>query len=51
MPNRKAKDRKRKKRQLNKKWKTEGRTAIQHKRWLAKEKESGTQFPVYGRAR
>ena len=51
MPNRKAKDRKIKRRKLNERWKKEGRTAIQHKRWLAKEKESGTQFPVYGRAR
>ena len=51
MPNRKAKDRKIKRRRLNERWKKEGRTAIQHKRWLAKEKESGTQFPVYGRAR
>ena len=51
MPNSKAKDRKRKKRNLNERWKKEDRTAIQHKRWLAKEKESGTQFPVYGRAR
>ena len=50
MPNSKAKDRKRKRRNLNERWKKEGRTAIQHKRWLAKEKESGTQFPVYGRA-
>jgi hypothetical protein len=47
MPNTKAKDRKRKRRQLNKKWATEGRTAVQHKKWLAKEK--GTQLPVYGR--
>ena len=31
MPNRKAKDRKRKKAVLNKKWAIEGRTAIQHK--------------------
>ena len=46
MPNRKAKDRKIKRRKLNERWKKEGRTAIQHKRWLAKEKESGTQFPV-----
>ena len=51
MPNSKAKDRKRKRRNLNERWKKEGRTAIQHKRWLAKQEESGTQFPVYGRAR
>ena len=49
MPNRKAKDNKRKKRLLNKKWATEGRTAVQHKKWLAKEKGKGTQLPVYGR--
>ena len=36
MPNTKAKDRKRKRRQLNKKW-------------LAKEKSKGPQLPVYGR--
>ena len=49
MPNTKAKDRKRKKAALNKKWATEGRTAVQHKKWLAKEKGKGTQLPVYGR--
>ena len=49
MPNRTAKDRKRKKAALNKKWATEGRTAVQHKRWLAKEKEKGTQLPIHGR--
>ena len=46
MPNRKAKDRKWKKRKLNEKWKKEGRTAKQHKKWLAKQKV--TEFPVYG---
>ena len=49
MPNRKAKDRKIKRRRLNERWKKEGRTAIQHKRWLAKQKDNGPQFPVYGR--
>ena len=49
MPNRKAKDRKRKRMLLNKKWATEGRTAVQHKKWLAKVKGKGTQLPVYGR--
>ena len=49
MPNSKAKDRKRKKAELNKKWTIEGRTAVQHKKWLAKEKGKGTQLPVYGR--
>ena len=49
MPNRKAKNRKLQKQRLNKKWKKEGRTAKQHKKWLAKQKESGNQMPVYGR--
>ena len=49
MPNRKAKDRKRKRMLLNKKLATEGRTAVQHKKWLAKEKGKGTQLPIYGR--
>ena len=47
MPNRKAKDRKWKKHKLNERWKKEGRTAKQHKKWLAKQKVS--EFPVYGR--
>ena len=38
MPNSNAKDRKRKKAALNKKWATEGRTSVQHKKWLAKNK-------------
>ncbi len=49
MPNTKAKDRKRKKEALNKKWASEGRTAVQQKKWLAKEKGKGTQLPIYGR--
>ena len=49
MPNRKAKDRKRKRMLLNKKLATEGRTAKQHKKWLAKQKEKGSQMPIYGR--
>ena len=49
MPNRKAKDNKRRKRMLTKKFATEGRTAKQHKKWLAKEKAKGPQMPVYGR--
>ncbi len=49
MPNRKAKDRKRKRKLLNKKLAAEGRTAKQHKKWLTKQKEKGTQLPVYGR--
>jgi hypothetical protein len=49
MPNRAAKDRKRKRSLLNKKWAAEGRTAKQHKKWLAKQKEKGPQIPIYGR--
>ena len=37
MPNRNAKDRKERRRKLNEKWAREGRTANQHKKWLAKE--------------
>ena len=48
MPNRKAKDRKRKRMLLNKRWATEGRTTKQHKKYLAKQKEKGSVFPVYG---
>ena len=39
MPNSKAKNRKRKKALLNKKWATEGRTAKQHKKWLEEDKD------------
>ena len=49
MPNRKAKENKRRKRILTKKFATEGRTANQHKKWLAKQEEKGTQMPIYGR--
>ena len=49
MPNRAAKDRKRKKAALNKKWATEGRTAAQHKKWLIKQEEKAVQIPIYGR--
>ena len=49
MPNRKAKDKKRRRKNLNKKWATEGRTAVQHKKYLAKQKEKGPQMPIYGR--
>ena len=49
MPNRKAKDNKRRKKALNKKWAIEGRTAKQHKKWLAKQEANGTQLPVWGR--
>ena len=37
MPNKAAKMRKQNKLKLNKKWAKEGRTANQHKKWLAKE--------------
>ena len=47
MPNRKAKDRKIRRKRLNERWKKEGRTAKQHKKYLAKQKVS--EFPVYGR--
>nr|BAR34153.1 hypothetical protein [uncultured Mediterranean phage uvMED] len=40
MPSKKAKERKRKRAALNKKWSIEGRTANQHKKWL--EKNNGT---------
>ena len=38
MPNKGAKLRKQQKAKLNKKWAIEGRTATQHKKWLAKNK-------------
>ena len=41
MPNRNAKENKRKKFRLNKKCATEVRTANKHKKWLAKEKQKG----------
>ena len=47
MPNRAAKDRKRKRMTLNKKWSRDGRTANQHKKWIM---NGGKQAPkVYGR--
>ena len=48
MPNRKAKDRKIKRKKLNERWKKEGRTAKQHKKWLSKQKEKGILLPTYG---
>ena len=48
MPNRKAKDRKWKKRKLNEKWKVEGRTTKQHKKWLRKNKGNPIKS-IYGR--
>ena len=50
MPSKKAKDRKRKRAALNKKWSIEGRTAIQHKNWLAKKGDTATNNP-FGRLR
>jgi|TARA_B100000700_G_scaffold271365_1_gene314130 hypothetical protein len=41
MPNRKAKDRKERRRKLNEKWAREGRTANQHKKYKAKLKKLG----------
>jgi hypothetical protein len=41
MPNTKAKNKKRKKHQLNEKWKREGRTANQHIKWLVKQRKTG----------
>ena len=49
MPNRKAKIRKQRRRDLDKKWATEGRTAKQHKKWLAKQEEKGPQISVWGK--
>ena len=48
MPNRAAKDKKRKRMLLNKKWAREGRTAKQQKKWLA---NGGGQIKnnIYGR--
>ena len=47
MPNRTAKDRKIKRRKLNERWKAEGRTAVQHKKWLKKNKNK--PLNPYGR--
>ena len=49
MPNRTAKNRKLKKQKLTEKWKIEGRTAKQHKKWLAKQKEADGQLSIYGK--
>ena len=43
MPNKGAKDRKRKRSLLNKKLEQEGRTAKQHKKWLEKNKNKPQQ--------
>ena len=49
MPSKEAKQRKRQRLLKNKELAKKGRTAKQYKKWLAKEKEKGTQMPVYGR--
>ena len=49
MPNRKAKDNKRRKVRLTEKWKKEGRTAKQHKKWLAKQVDKGIPQTQWGR--
>ena len=46
MPNRTAKENKRKRALLNKKWATEGRTAKQHKKWLTKQADKGNVVKV-----
>ena len=43
MPSKKAKARKQQKAKLNKKWSLEGRTANQHKKWLAKGGDTKTK--------
>tara|TARA_B100001094_G_scaffold249105_1_gene246320 strand:- start:1719 stop:1859 length:141 start_codon:yes stop_codon:yes gene_type:complete len=42
MPNSGAKQRKQKRQKLNEKWKKEGRTANQHKKWKAKQPTNQT---------
>ena len=49
MPSKKAKDRKRKRATLYKKWATEGRTASQHKKWLANERGNQPSNPYLKR--
>jgi|TARA_B100001094_G_C17526773_1_gene482713 hypothetical protein len=44
MPNRNAKNRKQLKQKLNAKWKKEGRTANQHKKWKAKQPKNQNQW-------
>lgn len=46
MPNRNAKDRKRKRILLNKQLTRQGRTAKQYKKWLEKKKDNQ---PIFGR--
>ena len=40
MPNSQAKTRKQRKQRLNEKWKQEGRTALQHKKWKKKQEQN-----------
>jgi len=40
VPNSGAKQRKQRKQKLNEKWKKEGRTALQHKRWRVKQTDN-----------
>jgi|TARA_B100000035_G_scaffold250285_1_gene219244 hypothetical protein len=47
MPNKKAKQKKQRRLALNKKWKQEGRTSNQHKKW--KKKNPNTKKSIYGR--
>jgi hypothetical protein len=47
VPNRKAKENKRKKALLTKKWAIEGRTAKQHKKWLTKQADKGITQPLW----
>lgn len=49
MPNKKAKDKKRKRAALNKKWATEGRTERQHKKWLVKNRANQPSNPYFRR--
>jgi hypothetical protein len=44
MPSKDAKNRKKKRAALNEKWATEGRTAKQHKKWLAKQTDKPQQM-------
>ena len=46
MPNRKAKDRKQKRAKLNAKWKIEGRTKKQNKKWKKKMNSSQKKFSI-----
>ncbi len=46
MPSKAAKSRKARKQKLNEKWKIEGRTANQHKKWKAKQVDNK---PKWGR--